>query len=226
MFGKNTEKKPSQELLNEAVKSVSIESFLFDLWYRYRWCIIWGIIGVIFLVIGVQGVKLYYKYEVARLQEEFSEAVESGRELQFAAENSDEPLAGFVFLNEADKAYRDKQYAQAKDFYDKATAAFQGTLFEGRAILGSAFSNIFSGEVEKGKELLEKLANNLKVAESHRAQALYQLALIALQEKDLTEAQKYTSSISELSLGGIWARKATVLDTVFPELIKAAAHIP
>src|SRR5580704_4557797 len=125
MIGKNSEKKTSQELLNEAVKSVSIESFLFDLWYRYRQYIIGGIGGVLLLVIGVQAVKLYYNYQVTQLQQAFLEAVGSEKELQFAAENADEPLAGFVFLNEADKVYREKQYAQAEDFYGQAMVALE-----------------------------------------------------------------------------------------------------
>jgi len=225
MIGKSSEKKTSQELLNEAVKSVSVESFLFDLWYRYRRYVIWCIVGVLLIVIGVQLVKLYYNYQVAQLQEEFLEAVGSEKELQFATDNANEPLAGFVFLNEADKVYQDKQYVQAKDFYEKATIALQGTLFEGRALLGSAFSSIFSGELEKGKGLLEKLASNPKTAQSYRAQAWYQLTLLALQEKNFTEAQEYISNIAGISLGGIWIKKAMTLDTVFPELVKTT-HIP
>lgn len=223
MIKRSSQNKTSQELLSEVAKSSSFESFLFDAWYRYRRYIAIGIMGIVLLIIGVQGVKLYYSYHVKQLQKEFLEAASNGKELEFATENAGEPLAGFIFLKEADKVYQEKQYSEAIAFYDKAATAFKGTPFQGRALMGSAFANIYSGEHEKGKMILEDLANDTKIAQAYRAQALYQLTLLAVQEKDFKQAQEYINHISGLSMGGIWTKKAMALDGIFPELGKTTS---
>lgn len=214
----------SKEALSDIFKEESFEGRVHDLWSKYRSYIQIGIITLIAAVIGVQAVKIFQDYQVSRLQKQFLIAKTEGKEEDFAMKYPREPLAGLVWLNMGDKSFEEKDFQNALIYYTNAQKAFKETAIKGRARIGAAMANLMNNNSAQGISELIAIANDKSIKEVLRAEAFYQLAVLALEKDNVSESVNYLKKISALPNSGFWAQKATFLSLSNTKLAEALKY--
>jgi len=120
-------------------------------------------------------------------------------------------LAGMVWLEAADKAYQDKDYAKAQEYYEKAKVSLAHTMIGTRPVMGEAMAAIRQADIDKGGSLLKKIARDTATLDTFRAEAAYVLALLAIDANQEHEAKMWVELVNSLPYAGIWKYKAELL---------------
>ncbi|MGA0164792.1 MAG: tetratricopeptide repeat protein [Bdellovibrionota bacterium] len=170
-------------------------------------------------MLGFQGVSYFKRAQIRALQEEYQDAEDEFHELVFAEKNPREPLSGLVFLNAGDRAYNEGQFEESKGYYEKALVPLKKTPLNGRAQMALALGAYRAGHVDQAEAKLNAILNEKSFLASVRAEAGYQLALLALESGDENRAQEYLASVSKLPSTGVWAQKAILLAGLIPEVM-------
>lgn len=199
------------ELVNEAFEEASMEDKVWLFWRQYNRHILLAIALIFLGFIGFQGIGFYKERQIEKLQEDYQEAIDEGNALTFAQNNPKEPLAGTVFIQEADKLIEDKNYSEAIQFYQKALASLKNTPLADRCRLSIAITHFFNGDRNAAKQNLESLMNRHESMGTIRAEAAYQLALITLEDEDYNATKTYLDLVSRIPNAGIWGQKGSVL---------------
>lgn len=213
-------KKRTHDHVHEAFKEAHFEDRMWFLWRRYKKHTFLFILFIVLVMGGIQGVSLFKRYQLRQLQEEYQDARDDAQKLLFAERNPSEPLSGTVFLRFGDNAYRKGQYSEAAKYYMQALKALRNTILTGRASMSLAMAHYMGEERVKGREGLKFIYGDARGMEVIRAEAAYQLALIALEEKNYEACQEYVSAIARMPEAGIWSQKALGLTQITPELFK------
>ena len=213
-------KKDVNEVVLEAFGEASMEDKVWMYWRKYNRHILL-VVALMFLgFIGFQGVEMYQARQVEKMQEDYQEAVDSGRVLDFAKRYRKEPLAGTVFLEEGDRLVGEGKYDDAIKAYDLGLVSLGKTPLVDRGRLSIAVATLMKGDREKGKALLERLMNRPEAFGSIRAEAAYQLVLISLEDENYSGAKVYLDELSRIPNAGIWGQKGSVLKESTPGLAK------
>lgn len=191
-------------------------------WENYRQVIL-TVIGVIILSLLIYQTMLYLaeRKELA-VETAFQEAESDDALINFAREHPHHKLAGFAYLQVANKKYEEDEFMQAAEYYTNAVSELDNTSMQGRARLGVAMSNLLAGNTDQGIEALDKIANDPSLLDTYRAEATYQLAVNFWEKRDYSSLDRELRRIESLKKSGMWVSKASVMRNSIPELRELA----
>ena len=144
-------------VVGDGVEGIDFEQKIILVWGKYRYAIL-IVIGVIVLsLLGYQ--MMFYLAERKELAVEaaFQEAESDEALLKFAREHPNHQLAGFAYLQLANKKYNENEFIQAIEYYTNAVSQLEDTSIKGRAHLGVAMAHLLTGNIEQGIETFHKI---------------------------------------------------------------------
>lgn len=194
-------------VLDEDLDGVEFEDRVWLYWKRNKNFIIFSVVAAFAIIIGVQGFKMYRANVKAQLAEAYAAAQTPEQLTKFAEENAGKKLAGAALLQNADRLYADGKYAEAQKSYETAQADLNGTILEGRAMIGAAVS-AGSQDIAKGIEALEKISNDNSIDAAYKAQAGYLLGLYYAQVGKQSEAKAAFKGVIGNSNSGYFGKLA------------------
>ena len=206
------------EKLDEAYAESSVEEQLLVYWNRHKNQIVLGVGVAVILIIGFQVTKWWSAKSVSDRSEAYASASDDSQKEAFADDHSGTDLGGVAYLELADGAYTEGEYASAVSYYEKAFSAFDMIEFKQRAHLGLAMSRLQAGEESNASKDLEAIANNAEYPDAARGEALYQLSVIDWQNGDFVSMLAHQDRIDGLANAGNWQGKALQLQNSIPEL--------
>jgi hypothetical protein len=212
------ETKKHDNVTSALLTELPFEDKLWLVWKKYNRHITLVIVLLIFGFIGYKGIDFYKTSQIERLQNEYRTALEGGQELAFAEANIKDPLAGSVFLSKGDQLVNDGKFEEAIVNYNKSLNSLKSTPFGDRARLGIGLVTWMKGDKDSSKKLLNDIISDRQVMGAIRAEAAYQLALIALKEKDFGRAKEFLDTVKLIPNSGIWGQKALILRDSTPGL--------
>jgi len=221
-------KKPIEDDRNLVVvdkdfSDADIEDRVWLFWKRNRSTIIAVIAAAVIVTVGISGYDLWKANRTDKVQDAYLAAETPQALAAFAQEYQGEALAAVAALRLADEDYRAGQFEKAAALYAQAAPELKvAPELQQRARLGEAVALFMSGKDAKA-EKLKAFAQDGTVFDAYRAQADYQLALIAVEAKDYLTARSWLEQLAALPQSGIWAERAQVLVSLKPEILKAAA---
>jgi hypothetical protein len=203
--------------VNEGYQGASFEDRLFLFWSKYRNLILLLIVAGFLFIIGREAYRYVAAQREASIRSDFAAVQEPSGFRAFARANQNHPLGGLAFLNAGDAAYNEGAYGQAVTDYDAAASALEQPELAARARLGAAMARIQSGQVEAGERQLTVLADDDRVVQPLRAEALFRLATIAIQAGEPAAAEVHLTRILEIDPAGFWSSRATSLRGTLPQ---------
>ncbi len=224
-------KRKSKDQLPEEDKAAAVsggfegadfEQRVILVWENYRQVIL-TVIGVIILSLLVYQTMLYLAERKAlAVESAFQEAESDDALINFAREHPHHKLAGFAYLQVANKKYDEDEFLQAAEHYTSAVSELENTSMQGRARLGFAMSHLLAGNTDEGVEALDKIASDPSLLDTYRAEAAYQLAVNFWEKSDYVSLDRELRRIESLKKSGMWVSKASVMRNSIPELRELA----
>jgi hypothetical protein len=199
---------PSAVVVAEPGFEVTLHAF----WNKNRGFILL-LCGIILVgIIGREGWQYFSTMREKNLQEEYAQISDKPDRLAaFAETNSGHPLAGVAYLQIADRKFEAADFKEAVTFYTKAAGSLKNESLLGRAKLGSAISQVSSGDSTGGEAALKAISAEQTLPKAVRAEATYHLASLAYEAGKPDEVRKLVDDITKIDLGGPWSQRATML---------------
>ena len=194
--------------LDNAFENSNIEDKVWLFWKNNKTLLIGLSVVIIILFVVIQGLNLYQKQTIKSIQGAYNQITNERERVNFGKAYSTDPLGGLALLQAADSEYEKGKYSSAAQNYKAATIALSGLPFQSRASLGAGISLIRGGQMDRGKAILKRLANDAKTLDVIRAEAAYNIALIALVNRHYLEAKNWLSIIEKLNFKATWATQA------------------
>lgn len=204
--------------VDEAFKEAEFEDKVWLVWNQNKGAIVGGALAALLAVVGVQSYRWYQEDKVVKMQAVYAEADDSQAKLAFAEDYSGEALGGIALLTVADEKYEAGEFSEAAVLYSQAAEALEESPVKGRALLGNAFSTIKAGDKEVGRASLNAVVDMDGLLESYRAQAIYHLCVLAVQDENFDEAKILISKMETLDYGGSWESQVLQLKRSTPAL--------
>jgi len=180
---------------------------------------IYGVICVASVGIIIwQGWNIYQSHVEANLQAEFSAAADAPALAAFAQAHADTVLGKLAQLESADTLYKAGKFKDAADAYAKAVTMLADDDKSARARLGQAMSLLQAGDVHGGTQTMEALTNDTSAVENMRAEAAFDLAILAAQAGDKDTTTKWLNHLKEFKDSNIWGGQAATLSEILPLL--------
>ena len=177
------------------------------------------IAGALIIVIGtglIFGFRAYRASQEDALQVAFNDAVATDTLAEFAEANAGYPLAGIAALQTANFAFGEQDWNRALEFYSLAAESLAGNPLSGKARLGVAITQSKMGESTKAKNILATLADDTTEFPAARAEALYFLSLLALEEGQQDEFEKWSGKLADLDQTGNWSSRLSYFESRVP----------
>jgi predicted negative regulator of RcsB-dependent stress response len=192
--------------------SLSFEDRIRIYWDENRAFIIGSIIVLIAIIVGYQGLVAFQNSRERAVRNELATLTDDRDErIAFVERRANTPQGGFIALAIADEYFEDGEYADAAVFYQKAIDALGDNPLAGRAHLGRAISALRAGDTEQGRAMLEKIADNRNLPQATRAEAVFHLAIIALNNGDNSQLEARAAQLDGMPYAQIWqARLAEI----------------
>lgn len=194
-------------ILDEQLEGVEFDDKVWLYWTRNKKSIVSSVVLAFAIIIGVNSWKLYKASAEQSRADAFEKASTPAQLADFAKQYSGSKLAGVALLQNADAAYKDGKFAEAKSLYADAKKDLKGTILLGKALLGEAVS---ACETDKaaGEILLKAAFEDSKIDAVYRAQAGYLYGTVLEQKGDKQSAKKVFETVSLDAQGGYFARLA------------------
>ena len=206
--------------LDEAYAESSMEEQLIVYWNRHKNQILMGLTGAALLIVGFQLSNWWSQKSVSDRAEAYAAASEDSEKEAFADKFSGTDLGGIAYLELADKAYEDGEFAASVPLYEKAFNAFDMVEFKQRAHLGLAMARFQAGDESDAFNDLESIADNAGYPDAARGEALYQLSVVDWKNGSFETMLQRHERIETLTNAGNWQGKALQLQNSIPELKK------
>jgi hypothetical protein len=202
--------------VDESYAGGDFEDRLWVFWRKQRKNIV-GLLAVIAAGLLIwQGWVAYAAHAAATLQADYQAANGATELLAFAQAHPEAPLGKFAQLEGADDLYKDSKFKEAADAYAQAATVWGDDEKGQRARLGQAMALIQAGDNKTGSELLEALSNDASVLENYRAEAAYDLVILAIQAGDNAGAAKWVERVKEFKTNNAWLNQIGTLGEVAP----------
>lgn len=189
-------------------------------WERNKGGIIFGIIGAVVVLTGVEIFKYVKEQAKVEVQQAYIEALENEQLPLFAIDYPDSPLAGLVWLRQADDAYTEGDFKVAAEQYQQAANNLKDLPLGTRAQIGYGMTLYKQDNISSARNALAKVTTSTTAMENLRAEAHYHLAVIALAQDEPETALTHIDAISTLAYAGTWSQRAEMLRMNAPELNK------
>lgn len=191
-------------------------------WEKNSRAVLAAIALVFAVILGKGAYEIISAQREKAVASEFGAAVTDEQLKSFVAGHGDHVLGGLAQLTLADKAYAAGNYAEARPAYEKAAGILKSNTFGGRARLGAAVSALQAGSAAEGEAALKQLAADLTLEKTIRAEAAYQLALIAAAAGNIPEAIRLIEQTTVIDAEGPWADRASMLRSTLPAVTTAS----
>lgn len=181
-------------------------------WDKNRRLILLVCAAALLVVAGREGWAYYSAQQEQGVREEFARADDRPEKLAvFAKAHESHALASVAWVRIADQRYAAADYRQALENYNKAIAGLTNSALLGRARLGAAMSQLFSGDQTAGQVALKAIGADTSLSKSVRAEATYHLASLALEAGNQAETDRLVAEIGKIDPTGVWSQRATGL---------------
>ena len=184
----------------------SFEDRVAAYWMENKFSIISSILFLTIAIALLNGFRIYRGFSEEKLQANYSAALSAEGLDSYAAGNPNQAIGGFAALSVADAAFEDNDYSRACEFYTLAAQSLEGTILAGRASLGLAFSTYQSAK-KQGLEQLDRIATSAIYSDSVKAEAVYHLAIDALNEGKVEAFDSLFTQINQLEAGSQWGQR-------------------
>lgn len=184
----------------------SFEDRVAAYWMDNKFSMISSILILIVAIALLNGFRIYRGYSEEKLQANYTAALSAEGLDSYAVGNPNQAIGGFAALSVADTAFEDNDYSRASEFYTLAAQSLEGTILAGRASLGLAFSTYQSAKKE-GLEQLNRIATSVIYSDSVKAEAVYHLAIDALNEGKVEAFDSLFTQINKLEAGSLWGQR-------------------
>ena len=212
-FGKNMKNAVAGE--GNDVVNIPIEKKVWDWVNRYgRHLAIAGAMLVVFWAFYLIGCA-WNKHTVRKHLEDYS-GKDSLQERVAWAEMKQpcalKNLQGFVFLENAQSCMEQNDFRSAIVYFNKAIEHLKISPLKEQALTGVAYAYLQDGQTDKSKEMFLEL---YKCKSKYlRAQALFALCSIAMQEGDKATFEKYRERLQEYDEGVGFLQKLEIFESV------------
>jgi hypothetical protein len=191
-------------------------------WDKNSRAVLAGIALVLVVILAKGGYEIVHAQKEKAVAADYAAATTDAQLKAFVADHSDHVLGGLAQLRLADTAYAAGDFAAARAAYEKAAGILKTNTFGQRARLGAAISAVQAGAAADGEAALKQLSADLNLAVLVRAEATYNLALLAAGAGNTAEAIRLVEQATTIDSEGPWAERATLLRTTLPALETAA----
>jgi len=169
-------------------------------------------------VIGWQGWVIYQKQADDKLQAEYQSLDGASALLSFAQSHPDNTFGKLALLEAADTYYKDGKFSDASKAYTQAATIWSSETYGQRARLGEALSLLQSGDANGGRQQLEALAQDTQAVENYRAEAGFDLAVLAFHAGDKATATKWLDKVKTFKNSQSWESQASGLQQIITTL--------
>lgn len=178
---------------------------------------VYVVCGLIVVGILAKGGYAYMQDQKEQdIEKSYQAATTSEQKKAFAAANPDHALAGVAQLAIADEAYAAGKSAEAIAGYDKALTVLKTGPLAARAQIGRAVSKVQAGKTAEAVTDLKQIAGDTAQPKGNRAEAMYDLASIAAEDKNGADVQKYADQLMQLDPSSPYAQRAMMLRATVP----------
>ena len=194
-------------ILDEQLEGVEFDDKVWLYWTRNKKSIVSSIALAFAIIIGVNSWKHYKASAEQSRAAAFEKASTPAQLADFAKQYEGSKLAGVALLQNADAAYKDGKFAEAKSLYAAAKKDLKGTILLGKALLGEAVS-LYATDKAAGENLLKAVFDDSTIDAVYKAQAGYIYGAALEQKGDKPAAKKVFETVSLDAQGGVFARRA------------------
>lgn len=181
-------------------------------WEKNRSFILILVAAILLGLVGREGWQWLQSSREQGVQEEYAKAGDRVDQLaKFADANKGHALAGVALLRVADDAYGKSDFKSAATTYAKAADTLENVALKSRAKLGAAMSQLAAGDKSAAETALKALSADTKALGTIRAEATYDLAVLAKDAGRDDEARKFIEEIAKLETAGVWTQRAAAL---------------
>lgn len=188
-------------------EEISFEDRIRIYWSENKGFISGSIFVLALVIIGFNGMRILQSQAEAKVQAAYAEAKAADTLDAFAQANAGSELGGLAALSVADAAYEAADFERAINFYTIASGGLEGSILEGRALIGQAFARFYNGQEADALAQLADIAANASLAEATRAEAAYHLAIEADLAGRSDDFDRYTAQIENSELAGQWQQR-------------------
>lgn len=181
-------------------------------WEKNRSAILLVIAVVFLALIGREGWQWFQASRERDIEETYAKIADRLEQLpKFANENSGHPLAGVAWLRLGDDAYSKNDFKSAAAHYAKAADALENVVLKSRARLGAAIAQLSGGDRTAAETSLKAISGDAKAVKPVRAEAAYNLAVLARDAGRNDDAKKFIEQITQIDAMSLWAQRGFAL---------------
>lgn len=185
-------------------------------WEKNSRAILAAVVFVLGVILAKGGYEIVREQNEKAVAADYAAATTDEQLKAFVADHADHTLGGIAQLRLADQAYAAGNFAGARAAYEKAAGILKTNTFGQRARLGAAISAVQAGAGAEGETALKQLVADLTLSNLVRAEAAYNLALLAAGAGNAAEAIRLIEQTTTMDAEGPWAERATLLRTTLP----------
>jgi hypothetical protein len=185
-------------------------------WEKNSRAVLAGIALVLVVILAKGGYEIVSARREKTVVADYAAATTDEQLKAFVAGHAGHVLGGLAQLRLADNAYAAGNYADARAAYEKAAGILKSNTFGQRARLGAAISAVQSGSTADGENALKQLSSDLNLSTIVRAEATYNLALLATGTGRTAEAIRLIEQATAIDSEGPWAERAMLLRSTLP----------
>jgi hypothetical protein len=199
---------PEQPVAIEPGFEDAVQAF----WDKNRRLILLACAAALLVVIGRYGWEYMAEQKEEGIRTAFARTADRPEQLAaFAKEHEGHALAGVALLRIADQRYAAADYRSALENYNKAASGLKNSALLGRARVGAAMSQLYSGDKAAAETALKAISADASLTKAVRAEAGYHLASLALEAGNHAEVDRVVAEIGKIDPAGIWSQRATTL---------------
>jgi predicted negative regulator of RcsB-dependent stress response len=198
-------------LVDEHYAAPGLEDHLRLFWEKYARLILTVILAVAIIIVGRGFYRVMLERRAEAVQAAYAAATTESQLQDFIAANPIDPLAGVAQLRLADGAYLAGNFSVAAAGYTKTLPLLAGTLLAPRAQLGIAVSQLQSGEKATATAALTQIADAGNLPKAIRAEAAYDLAVLAAAAGQTNEVIRLTVQIATIDPTSQFAERVSEL---------------
>lgn len=212
--------------IDENYLAPTFEDKLLIFWEKNGRAVITVVVLVAVGLVARWGFGVFAESRERAIAAEYAAAKDSAALKAFAESQPTAALSGVAHLRLADEAYAAGRFGDAKAEYEAVAKVLTGNVLGERARLGSAVSQLQSGDTAGGQAALEALANDVSFLSPLRGEAAFHLAILAREAGQVSDAKKWVELTLSADPTGFWAQRAMQLRAGLPADPAPVAEAP
>ncbi len=181
-------------------------------WEKNRSAILLLIAIVFVALVGREGWQWFQASRERDIEETYAKIGDRLEQLpKFANEHAGHSLAGVAWLRLGDDAYTKNDFKSAAAHYAKAADALENVALKSRARLGAGIAQLAGGDRTAAETSLKALSGDAKAVKPVRAEAAYNLAVLAHEAGKDDDAKKFIEQITQIDAMSLWAQRGFAL---------------